>query len=183
VTRRILTPWQPPAPNRKGTWAIASVLTICGASVLAGTATSHFSNATSSDFNVGTGFAILALVAFAGFVVLTLGWRLPGVRMLYPEPWPKAIAAPQGLELHIPNLGVCKYGWEEVGSLVARHRGRGVLRSPTGDALVEIPGCLMSGGRTTLARFVVASRPDRFVLGRHLPLRPATEFRLAAHGE
>lgn len=105
----------------------------------------------------------LAALGTVTFLVITLGWTMPGVRRLYVKPRPLALASDEVLELHIPSVGIRIYRWDEIGSLSGGRSGRGVLRSPTGEALVTIPSYLMSDGRHTLAQLVVEARSDRFV--------------------
>src|ERR1035437_2117690 len=108
----------------------------------------------------------LAVLGAVVFLIVTLGWTMPGVARLYLKPRPLAVISDDVLELRIPSVGIRVYRWDEIGSLSDGSRGRGVLRSPTGVALVTIPSFLMSDGRHTLAQLVVEARGDRFAVHR-----------------
>jgi hypothetical protein len=105
----------------------------------------------------------VALLGWAVLAVIQVGWRLPGIRRLYPSPPPLAVITPAELELHIPSVGVRRYRWEEIGELVRGPRRTGILRSPTGEFLESIPPRLMQGNWRTLAQMVVRARGDRYV--------------------
>jgi hypothetical protein len=104
----------------------------------------------------------LAVLGMVGFPVVLLGWRLPGIRRLYAAPCPMAIVSDAELELHIPSVGVRVYRWEDIGSLTPGRRGRGMLRSPTGEELVAIPSLILSGNWCSLAQMVASVRGDRY---------------------
>ncbi|HEX7591420.1 MAG TPA: hypothetical protein VF375_05660 [Candidatus Limnocylindrales bacterium] len=116
-----------------------------------------------SDFTPSQIMMALAVLGAVAGGFFRFGWRLPGIRRLYPSPPPRAVVTPTELELRIPAVGVRVYRWEEIGDLAPGPRGTGLLRSPEGQELVSIPADLLRGNRRSLAKTVVRARCDRYV--------------------
>ena len=124
----------------------------------------------------GFRFATL-LIAGAPFLVwATSGWlgRRRGFRWLLAWPQPLATLSTDGMELALPSMGVRRFDWDEVASLVPnrdwrRYEPPAELRGPDGSLLARIPQSLLypkTGWRKalTLAEWVVKARPDRYVI-------------------
>lgn len=125
-----------------------------------------------------TGLYPLALPGIAVLGIVTLGYRAPIVRRLYPQPLPRAIITDTDLELHLPRIGVRRYQWDEVGELTAPKGHKvGALLSPEGALLAEVPWVLVTGNWRSLAQLVVEVRPERYELVPTTRFGPPTLFR------
>ncbi len=175
-SRRTLRPFRATAPNKIGRWMLGATLTTGAVCVLGAGATGRASREVAGGFEPGGVFMILAVLAAAAFLLLTLGWRLPGIERLYLKPLPLAVVSDEGLELHIPSAGVFLVRWDETTGLSRGQNGRGSLRAKTGEELVQVPSSLMSDGRRTLAQLVVEVRGDMFILERSRPFSPPKYF-------
>jgi hypothetical protein len=122
--------------------------------------------------------ATRAVVLAAGVAPLVLVFgspllgRLPGLRWLLATPQPGAILNEDGIELALPDVGVCWFRWQEIDRLElheTRWRQWGELRGGDGSRLAIVPMNLVYLKETwltapTLAEAVVRMRPDLFVL-------------------
>ncbi len=174
TTRRVLKPFFPPDPNRLGVIVLGAIWSwtmfwVLASMVVAMRQPAGFSYADPTQ-------VWLALPGVPAWCVVLYGWRLPGVRRLYPVPLPMAVVSDDGLELHIPSVGIRAYRWDEIGSLSRGRRGSGVLRSPDGRNLVAVPPRLMSGNWSSLAQMVCDVRRDRYVVVRAWHIGPRIYF-------
>lgn len=176
VSRRTLKPFMPPSPTKAGRWLWGGTLGVVAVCVLAAGATGRASEGTVGGFDPSPTFMILAFAGSAAFLVITVGWRLPVVTRLYPQPSPLAVISHESLELQIPSLGIRCYRWDEIGSLSPSKAGHGSLCSPAGEELVDLPPCLMAGARRTLAQLIVEVQGDRFRLERSRPFQAPKYF-------
>jgi hypothetical protein len=105
--------------------------------------------------------------AFMGAALAPALLFLPGnrgpFRALFLQPPPLAILTEKDLELHLPGIGVRRYGWEEVASLTPGGPYEpGMLRGIDGGTLALVPRGLVLGRWKSLAQVVVRRRPDRY---------------------
>lgn len=175
---RITRPILAPPPTTLGRSLLGLTILLAVLCVLAAGVTGPGPDARPPGLMSASTWMGLAIVDSLAFLIFTLGWRLPGVRRLYPSPSPLAIASERGLELHIPSVGVRVYRWEDVGSLARGEKGGGILRAPGGEELVSVPACLMSGNRRTLAESVVEVCGDKYVAQRSWRFGPRKHFAL-----
>ena len=127
------------------------------------------------------------LVAIAPSLLFVPGNRGP-FRALYLQPPPRAILTDEGVELHLPGVGVHKHAWAEIASLrviptVLRDPLPGTLVGTDGSVLDLIPPSLVRGGFwTTFAQAIVRRRPDRYRIVRTRWWRAQLSFELIPAG-
>jgi hypothetical protein len=156
-TRKVLKPFRPTTPTRWGAVVLGAIWLWTAFWVIASGVVALARDGSAPDQTM----ACLAVLGFPAWCAVLFGWRLPGIRRLYPEPRPMAVVSDEGLELHIPSIGVRAFRWDEIGSLSRGRRGRGVLRSPAGKELTSVPSNLMTGW-CSLAQAVASARGDRY---------------------
>ena len=154
VTRKVLRPFLPASPTRWGIIVLGAIQLWTAFWVIASGAVALTRDSSAPDRTM----MWLAVLGFPAWCAVLFGWRLPGIRRLYQEPRRMAVVSDEGLELHIPSVGVRVFRWDEIGSLSRGRRGKGVLRSPAGQELAAVPSTLMSG----LAQAIASARGDRY---------------------
>jgi PH (Pleckstrin Homology) domain-containing protein len=191
------------APQSSGAGNLCGLLVVGWAVFVLAVTSAVATSAPAEPPLTSEGIGILAIVAAVGPVVFYLWSgsfagravaRLAIFRWMFTDPQPGASLDPQGLELRSPTFGTRRFDWDEVAGMepsIAWMRGSFVtgwpdlvLTAPDGRVLLKVPARVYqhlkregSGGRRTepwtLAEYVVAVRPDRYVLidthpgGRH----------------
>ena len=161
--RQVLKPILAPGMTRRGYFVFWFLYFWVCFWVIASGFAGTYSHTVPEGFMPNPTMMTLALLGMAIWIAIRFGWRLPGIRRLYPAPRAMAIVSPEGLELHIPSVGIRRYRWDEIGGLVPGPRWTGVLRSPNAQDLVSIPPTLLRGNWRSLALMVVRARGDRYV--------------------
>lgn len=106
-------------------------------------------------------------------------------RWMFASPQPGATLDPEGIEFRAPNIGTERFGWNEIAGMepsiwwmrssAARAMPDLELKTEDGRVLLRVPSTIYrhvkpegSGWRRTsprtLAEYIVAARPDRYVL-------------------
>jgi hypothetical protein len=125
-------------------------------------------------------FLPFTIVALAPILLFVPGNRGP-FRALYLQPTLRAILTDEGVELHLPGVGVHKHAWAEIASLrVVNGISPGMLVGTDGSVLDVIPGPLVRGLWTPFARAIVRRRPDRYRIVETGWLRRPLAFELIA---